>query len=110
VQVKVVLTVSFIAAVIFWGLSAAAADGVRSLDGHGRTAVIVAVAIASWLTWLVLSLHLRREQRTDERLRQLEDEYRRRQALLIKMIGQLAGAPTTGPQPRLWPVASGERR
>jgi hypothetical protein len=109
-RVKILLTVSFIAAVTFWGLTAAAVDGVRSLDGQGRMAVIMTVALASHLTWLTLLLHLRREKRTNERLQQIEAEYRRREAALIKTIQRLAGAPTTGPQRRLWPVASGERR
>jgi hypothetical protein len=108
-RIKVILTATFIAAVIFWGLTAASLT-VDLLRGPGRPAVIVAAAVASHLTWLVLWLHLRREKRTDARLRQLEDEYRRREALLIKTIQRLAGAPTTGPQPRLWPVASGEHR
>jgi hypothetical protein len=68
------------------------------------------VAVASHLTWLVLLLHQRREKRTDNRLRQIEDEYRRREALLIKTLRQFADAPATGPLPRLYPVASGESR
>lgn len=108
-RIKVLLAVSFTTAVVFWGLTAAflAMDLLR---GPGRPAVVVPVAvaaIASHLTWLVLWLHLRREKRTDERLRGIEDEYRRREAALIKTLRLLAGGPTTGPMPRL--RVAGER-
>jgi Zn-dependent protease with chaperone function len=108
-RIKVALTASFVTAAVFWGLAAAVLK-VHWLQREGTPSFIVAAAVASWLTWIVLLLHRRREKRTDDRLRQLEDEYRRREALLIKTIRQLAGAPTTGPQRRLYPVASGEHR
>jgi len=110
-RIKVLLAVSFTTAVVFWGLTAAflTADLLR---GPGRPAVVVTVAVAalaSHLTWLVLFLHRLREKSADERLRGIEDEYRHREALLIKTLRQLAGGPGTGPMPRLY-VASGERR
>lgn len=72
--------------------------------------LIVSAVTAVPFTGIAVLLHLRREKRTDERLRLIEDEYRRREAVIMKTFRLVAGGPTTGPQPRLWPVASGERR
>lgn len=72
--------------------------------------LVVSAVAAVPFTGIALLLHLRREKRTDERLRQIEEEYRRREAVIIKTLRLLAGGPTTGPHRRLYPVASGERR
>ncbi len=72
--------------------------------------LIVSAVTAVPFTGIAVLLHLRREKRTDERLRLIEVEYRRREAVFLKPLRLVAGGPTTGPQPRLWPVAPGERR
>lgn len=102
-KIKVMLAVSAAAAAVSWGLTGASLWA-APLQGSGRTA-LAAVTITSTIAWFVLL----RERRTDARLRQIEAEYRRREAALIRTIRQLAGGPTTGPQPRLY-VAAGERR
>lgn len=102
-RMKIMLTASFTAAAASWGLTAASLWA-ASLQGNGRTA-LAAVTVTSTIAWFVLL----RERRTDARLRQIEDEYRRREAVIIKTARLLAGAPPTGPQPRLRAVA-GERR
>lgn len=105
-RIKVMLVVSAAAAVIFWGLAATAL--LAGWQREGTPAVFGLAAVASQLTWLVLWLQGRREKRTDERLRELEAGFRRREAALVKTFRLLAGGPTTGPQPRLH-VAGGRR-
>lgn len=71
--------------------------------------ILVASAVSAVpFSGIAVLLHLRREKRTDERLRQIEEEYRRREAVIMKTFRLVAGGPTTGPQPRL--RVAGERR
>lgn len=102
-KIKVMLAVSAAAAVVSWGLTGASLWA-SPLQGNGRTA-LAAVTITSTIAWFVLL----RERRTDARLRQIEAEYRRREAVIIKTARLLAGAPPTGPQPRLRAVAGARR-
>jgi hypothetical protein len=60
-QIKTVLIVSGITAVVFWGFSAAAMN-VDWLQAEGRPAFVVAVAIASHVTFVLCWLELRREK------------------------------------------------
>lgn len=68
----------------------------------------VSVVTAAPCIGITVLLHLWREKRTDARLRQIEGEYRRREEMLIRTLRLIAGAPTTGPIPRLH--VAGERR
>jgi len=64
-----------------------------------RTAAATFAVIAAML-WLVDG----RAEGWDRRFMGVTDEYRRREAVLIKMAARLADEPTTGPLPRLYPV------
>jgi hypothetical protein len=85
-----------------WGLAAASAyaafdpRGLAIEVGAGTTSSLIAVMC--WLTRGLL-------KRDDARYRQLDGEYRRREAALIKTVARLSGYPTpTQPLPRLRPV------
>ena len=61
-------------------------------------------AVTATLVSVMWQFTGRRERESRERLRQLEGEYRRREAVLIKAAARLDDGPTTGPFPRLYPV------
>lgn len=89
-------------AAVMWGLAIVWSDNHRCvtampLDRSGA----IAVSVLAGIWWGVLVL----ARRDDRRNRQLDGEYRRREAVLIKTVGRITGIPTpTKPLPILRPV------
>jgi hypothetical protein len=98
-----------VGAVAFWAFTLIGLLD-TAMQGQGR--VIASAVLAGTFTVIAVMCRLEdeREARTVDRLRLVTDEYRRREAALIKTAGLLADAPTTGPLPRLYPVAQAGRR
>jgi hypothetical protein len=88
-------------AALLWALSLAATFCMLS---HRMLSVEVAAACTASVIAAVCWLEGWRINDTNERLRRVTNEYRRREAALIKTAAYAAGAQTTGPQPVLYPV------
>lgn len=93
-QSRVVLVISMVvtgAASALWGLAA----------DHPNTALLrmgaVASVVLSGVSWYTFVLVLRddmRRARDEERSRQIDREYRRRETAMLRIADRLAGPPT----------------
>lgn len=78
---------------------AAVFDGVAIRGLSAWAAMTGVIAALCWAGCI-------RGRRVDDRLQRVAEEYRRREAALIRTAALLADEqPTTGPLPRLYPVA-----
>jgi hypothetical protein len=98
-RVKVVSVASRIVAVVFWGLCLATLfTPSMQTEGHMALSAVLAgtATIVAALAWM----EQQRGERAPDTLKQVTDEYRRREAALIRTFASLAEPPAQ-PQRRL---------
>jgi cobalamin synthase len=91
-QVKVVSVVSRIAAVVFWCLALVTLF-TPSMQGGGRMVLAAVLAGTATVVAALAWLEQQRDDRGGDTLKQVTDEYRRREAALIRTFAYLAEAP-----------------